>query len=89
MQATDTVMMIRPSHFRFNEQTAATNIFQNEITADETTAMIEFNNFVSLLRENEIDVLLFDEVNNSDTPDCVFPNNWIATIEKNILKYHE
>ena len=87
MQATDTVMMIRPSQFRFNEQTAATNIFQNEITADETTAMIEFNNFVSLLRENEIDVLLFDEVNNSDTPDCVFPNNWIATIEKNIFLF--
>ena len=87
MQATDTVLMVRPSHFRFNQQTASTNIFQSEKVADENAAMNEFNNFVSLLRENEIDVLLFDEEKNSDTPDCVFPNNWLATIGKNIFLF--
>ena len=87
MQATDTLLMIRPSRFRFNQQTAATNIFQNENAADEKTAMNEFNNFVSLLRENEIEVLQFEEEKNSDTPDCVFPNNWLMTFEKNIFLF--
>lgn len=87
MQVTDTVLMVRPSHFRFNVQTASTNIFQNENVADETAAMIEFNNFVSLLRKNKIEVLLFDEEKNSDTPDCVFPNNWLATMDKNIFLF--
>lgn len=87
MQATDTLLMIRPLRFRFNQQTAATNIFQNEKTADEKIAMSEFNNFVSLLRKNEIEVLQFEEEENTDTPDCVFPNNWFLTLEKNIFLF--
>ncbi len=79
--------MVRPSRFRFNQQTAATNIFQNEIAGDEIAAMNEFNDFVSLLRNNEIEVLLFDEEKNADTPDCVFPNNWLMTFEKKIFLF--
>lgn len=87
MHVTDTVLMIRPSCFRFNVQTASTNIFQSKKVKDENVAMNEFNNFVSLLRENEIEVLLFDEEINADTPDCIFPNNWIATIDNTIFLF--
>lgn len=87
MQTTDIVLMVRPSHFRFNAQTASTNVFQKENVSDENAAMKEFNNFVWLLRENEIEVLMFEEDKNADTPDCVFPNNWIATIDNNIFLF--
>ena len=87
MQVTDTVLMIRPSRFRFNQQTASTNIFQSENSADENSAMKEFDDFVSMLRENEIEVLLFNENINADTPDCMFPNNWLSTINKNLFLF--
>ena len=87
MQATDTLLMVRPSRFRFNQQTAATNIFQNNNSADVNLASKEFDDFVSMLRKNEIEILLFDEERNADTPDCVFPNNWLLTFEKNIFLF--
>lgn len=87
MQATDTLLMVRPSRFRFNTQTAATNIFQNNNIGDADMAMKEFDDFVSLLRKNEIEVLQFDEEKNADTPDCVFPNNWLMTFNKNLFLF--
>ncbi len=87
MQVADTVLMVRPSRFRFNVQTASTNIFQSENVADENEAMVEFNNFFSLLRKNEIEVVLFEEEKNADTPDCVFPNNWLAAIDKSLFLF--
>ncbi len=87
MQVATTVLMIRPSHFRFNQQTAATNLFQNKDAVNEDLAMQEFDSFVLLLRKNEIEVLLFNEEKNTDTPDCVFPNNWLATINKKIFLF--
>ena len=87
MQVTDTLLMVRPSRFRFNEQTAATNIFQKENLSNADAAMKEFDSFVSLLRENGIEVLLFDEETKSDTPDCVFPNNWLATFNEKLFLF--
>ncbi len=79
----NTVVMIRPNHFGFNEQTAASNAFQRKL--DGTTAQLranaieEFEAYVSMLRNAGIDVIVFDDKADPVTPDAVFPNNWFST----------
>ncbi|TRZ44202.1 citrulline utilization hydrolase CtlX [Robertkochia solimangrovi] len=81
-QNTDTLLMIRPVGFRMNEQTAVNNYFQesgNELQATvNARAQAEFDNFVSLLRDNGVAVIVADDTKEQDTPDSVFPNNWIS-----------
>lgn len=76
--------MIRPSEFAFNEQTAASNVFQKSPSANEHVhgnVLREFDHFVAMLRENKVLVLVVDDDPEKDTPDAVFPNNWISTHE--------
>jgi len=82
-QSTNTLMMIRPVQFRFNEQTAVNNYYQKIIEgikpeeANEK-AQIEFDAFVKKLRSKGIKVIVFDDLIDTDTPDSIFPNNWIS-----------
>ncbi|MEM9389639.1 MAG: arginine deiminase-related protein [Bacteroidota bacterium] len=82
-QTTDTIMMVRPVHFRYNEQTASNNYFQEEDkqhSQDQIQAQAknEFDNFVSKLRSYGINVIVVEDNAESDTPDSVFPNNWVS-----------
>lgn len=83
MQITDTILMVRPAQFRMNEQTVVNNFFQEdlEMTPDAITkkAQEEFDTFVQTLRGVGIHVIVFQDDLVSDTPDAVFPNNWIST----------
>jgi len=87
-QLTDTVLMIAPVEFGFNEQTADDNVFQVE-AKDLTSlqlrekALTEFRSAVEELRKAGIRVLdLREPVKSSQpTPDAVFPNNWISTTQ--------
>lgn len=83
MQITDTILMVRPAQFRMNEQTVVNNFFQEdlEMTQDAITkkAQEEFDTFVQTLRGVGIHVIVFQDDLVSDTPDAVFPNNWIST----------
>ena len=79
-----TVLMIRPNYFGFNQGTAQTNVFQQQIhslSQEEirNNAIGEFNNFVSLLEAWDIEVMVFDDRAIPQKPDAVFPNNWIST----------
>ncbi|MET1260272.1 citrulline utilization hydrolase CtlX [Flagellimonas sp. DF-77] len=82
MQITDTILMIRPVAFRMNEQTAVNNYFQEnpELTANEinTKAQNEFDGFVEILRDHGVKVIVIDDTLDPDTPDSIFPNNWIS-----------
>jgi hypothetical protein len=76
---TSNVMMVRPHHFGFNEQTAKTNKFQKKIGSSvDLQALKEFNNAVEILRMNGINVFVFDDLKEVDTPDSIFPNNWVS-----------
>lgn len=72
--------MIRPVNFAFNAETAVNNAFQVAGQADQVqeTARREFDGFVSLLRENGVDVTVVEDTPIPYTPDSVFPNNWIS-----------
>jgi hypothetical protein len=75
-----TVVICRPHHFRSNPQTMADNSFQlvsvnenlEQLAFSEVTAVIE------KLRNLGVTVHVFED-EHRDTPDSVFPNNWLST----------
>lgn len=82
-QTTNSVLMIRPVAFRMNEQTAVNNYYQKVLdhllpaTAN-AKAQEEFDAFVKKLRAVGVNVIVVDDTANPDTPDSIFPNNWIS-----------
>jgi hypothetical protein len=72
--------MIRPVNFGYNAQTAVNNAFQVNAQADnvQQKALVEFDAFVDILRQNEIDVTVVDDTVEPHTPDSIFPNNWVS-----------
>ena len=82
-QTTNSILMIRPVAFRMNEQTAVNNYYQKVIdglspATVNQKAQQEFDAFVEKLDAAGIDVTVVDDIVNSDTPDSIFPNNWIS-----------
>ena len=63
MQTTDTVLMVRPVNFSFNAQTATNNAFQQEGYGEQAQAraLVEFDNYVKLLREAGVNVIVVDD----------------------------
>lgn len=80
MQTTSNILMIRPVDFKFNEQTAGDNKFQvaSEQGNVQQKALAEFDGFVAVLRENGLDVTVVDDTLQPETPDSIFPNNWVS-----------
>jgi hypothetical protein len=80
MQTTNHILMIRPVAFKFNEQTAANNKFQQASDNNNVheNALQEFDDFVALLRANGVDVTVIDDTLQPETPDSIFPNNWVS-----------
>ena len=74
--------MIRPVRFRMNEQTAVNNYFQEKIDTENQQinhqAQQEFDTFVQKLRLVGVKVIVVDDIYEQNTPDSVFPNNWIS-----------
>lgn len=81
-QITNTILMIRPVNFRMNEQTAVNNYFMEDL--DEKNNQInkkargEFDAFVSTLQSAGVNVIVVEDTQHPDTPDSIFPNNWIS-----------
>ena len=83
LQTTNSILMIRPVAFRMNEQTAVNNYYQKVLDglSPETVnkkAQEEFDNFVNKIRLVGVNVIVVDDTLNPDTPDSIFPNNWIS-----------
>ena len=74
--------MVRPINFRKNEQTAVNNYFQENIDLENAEinkkAQEEFDGFVFKLKSFGVNVIVLSDTEKSDTPDSVFPNNWIS-----------
>jgi len=80
----NTVLMVRPASFGFNEEAAESNAFQKEISTFnaeqiQEIAELEFDNYVNTLRAHGIQVLVYNDLPDPFTPDAVFPNNWFST----------
>ena len=75
--------MIRPVAFRMNEQTAVNNYYQKVLdgllpATVNAKAQEEFDAFVKKLRSVGVNVIVVDDTLSPDTPDSIFPNNWIS-----------
>lgn len=92
------VLMIRPLGFKKNSQTISDNQFQSTDTSIasemiEASALKEFDELNAALKKHGIKCFAFDPENPKETPDAVFPNNWISfhkdsnSISKDIFLY--
>ena len=87
---TNHILMIRPSKFGYNKETALNNTYQN---IDDTQSDIdislraknEFDNFVNTLKRHNVNVLVFNDTLDTCTPDSLFPNNWISTHASGVI----
>jgi len=82
-QITNTILMIRPVSFRMNEQTAVNNYYQHEVKDLslenlQLKALQEFDTFVEKLRAAGIRVIVVNDTTEPNTPDSIFPNNWVS-----------
>ena len=81
-QTTNSILMIRPINFRMNEQTAVNNYYQEVLDLKNAeinkNAQFEFDTFVDKLKSVGIEVIVISDTDQFDTPDSLFPNNWIS-----------
>lgn len=82
-QITNSILMIRPVNFRMNEQTAVNNYYQKPIddvlaTTINLRAQKEFDELVHKLKSIGLDVTVVNDNDTQDTPDSIFPNNWVS-----------
>lgn len=81
-QITNTILMIRPVQFRMNEQTAVNNYFQEDLDLRDqeinAKAQAEFDIFVAKLRAAGVTVIVENDDVKDNTPDSIFPNNWVS-----------
>lgn len=82
-QTTSHILMVRPAHFAFNEETAANNAFQSRdqrLTPAqmEQQAVAEFDGLVERLRTAGVQVMVAKDSATPVKPDAVFPNNWVT-----------
>lgn len=83
-QSANAVVMIRPSRFYPNPETALDNAFQQEVEAESSDtltarARAEFDQAVRTLSAAAVKVHVFDDTLAPEKPDAVFPNNWFST----------
>ena len=82
-QLASAVMMIRPARFRSNPLAAVSNRFMKAIDAspdeEQAVAEREFDGIANALREAGVRVVEVADTAEPDTPDAVFPNNWMST----------
>jgi len=82
-QTTDALLLVRPRAFRANEETIGSNHFQSPESAmaqgsAEQLVEKEFNNLLNLLTSKGIEIVVGDYDEEINTPDRLFPNNWVS-----------
>jgi len=81
---TSNLLMIRPKHFGFNEETDSNNVFQTndkDLNSSQIAALAldEFDHFVEVLKREGLSITVIEDRNNPVISDAVFPNNWFST----------
>jgi len=89
-QITNNIMMIKPVGFRYNEQTAVNNYYQKVLdnltpAKIQENALNEFNALVEKLQSIGVNVVVIEDDKATDTPDSIFPNNWVSFHNNGII----
>lgn len=82
-QCCSSILMIRPGCFRMNEETSINNYFQSNLSNLTSISIYqlaceEFDSFVNYLKSYNINIIIIQNDPEKDTPDAIFPNNWIS-----------
>ncbi len=77
------ILMVRPANFGYNEQTAASNAFQqqdNTLTPEviQNQALAEFDQFVEKLQAAGVNIIVIEDTPQPKKTDAIFPNNWVT-----------
>ena len=78
------ILMVRPANFGFDtSETAQSNAFQKtthstNIDQIAKQALNEFDEMVSMLKENSVQVVVFEDAVEPKKADAVYPNNWVS-----------
>tara|TARA_B100000674_G_C37930462_1_gene957714 strand:+ start:502 stop:1407 length:906 start_codon:yes stop_codon:yes gene_type:complete len=78
---TSNILMISPEKFRSNEFTMDDNVFQSRKSVNTEVSkkvMKEFEKLKNTISDKGISVYSIKDDSIHDTPDSVFPNNWIS-----------
>jgi hypothetical protein len=82
--------MVRPANFGFNQQTAASNVFQHapespgatpwahESAEIQSLALREFDRLADSLERSGVTVIVAQDTREPVKPDAIFPNNWVS-----------
>jgi hypothetical protein len=88
-QCADAVLMVRPSAFAYNPETALTNTFQaapQPLEGDaRAAARQEFERLAQALTSEGVTVCAVEDSALPAKPDAVFPNNWVSFHEDGTL----
>lgn len=82
-QTTNSILMIRPVRFTFNPETAETCTFQQDDEKSQSSetqiaAQKEFDDFVVILRNYGVNIIVVEDTPEPHKPDSIFPNNWVS-----------
>jgi len=79
-QSVSSVVLIRPTGFGYDPETAASNEFQQRVPVDDArrSAAEEFDGLIEALRQCGIGFTVLDPID-PGAPNAVFPNNWFST----------
>lgn len=82
LQATSSILLVRPANFGYNSQTAVSNSFQQQLNLPlhELNKKVadEFENFITTLKAKGVNVFVVDDTIEPIKPDAIFPNNWVS-----------
>jgi hypothetical protein len=89
-QSTNHILMIEPTRFYSNPETLEDNHFQSEKLVDSGTdssdiqkasemAKLEFSKLQEKLKAAGLKLTVFRDLDQENSPDSIFPNNWFST----------
>ncbi|MDX8336712.1 citrulline utilization hydrolase CtlX [Candidatus Cetobacterium colombiensis] len=82
-QITSKVLMIKPTKFYYNVETAVNNAYQKDLKEDpnlvQARALNEFDSLVEKIKSVGIEVDVINDTSTPYTPDSIFPNNWFSS----------
>lgn len=92
MDKSNRIILLRPEAFSFNPETAQSNKFQFEDSESDNKkihnlAQSEFDSFVQLLSDHDIEYFILKEPEISALPDSVFLNNWFCFCDNSFILF--
>lgn len=86
-QWASSLMMVRPKSFAYNHENSD-NTFARADSVNDALPLVlaEFDRMVSQLQALGLNLLIFQD--SSDSPDAIFPNNWLSTHTDGTLVFY-